>query len=143
MHATPRLIIGSALLTVGAVACATGGPVASATTGTTPIVFTSTKNSPAVHTPALSPPATLVAPGVSLLPAPKGPFSVGVVNLALPNAIAFYPAKVNTGTGRHRYVEAKLLTELRLPIKMFSTLTTTSRVGATPLPTKSPRPVRN
>ena len=141
MRATPRLIIGSVLLTVGAAACATRGPVALDTTGTTPIMVTSTENSPAVRVPALSPPSTLVASGVSLLPAPKGPFSVGVVDLALPNSIAFYPAKVDTGTGQHRYLDPKLLAGLGLPVAMFSTLTTTSRVGATLLPARSPRPV--
>ena len=141
MRATPRLIIGSVLLTVGAAACATRGLVAPDTNETTRIMVTSTKAGPAVRVPAVSPPPTLVAPGVSLLPAPEGPFGVGVVHLALPNAIAFYPAKANTGTGQHRYLDPKLLPGLGLPVEMFSTLTTTSRVSARPLAARSPRPV--
>ena len=142
MHARRHLIIGSVLLSLGAAACSGTGSAPPDATETPPSVTgTSTKSSSAVRVPALSATPTLVARGRSLLRVPDGPFGVGVVDLPLPNSIAYYPAKVSTGTGQHPYLDPKLLAGLGLPVETFSALTTTSRVGATPLPARFPRPV--
>ena len=78
---------------------------------------------------------------VSVLPAPGGPFSIGVVGLPMPDAIAFFPAKANTGGDQHPYVDAKVLAGSGLPVDRFATLTTSARVGAVPLSGDAPRPV--
>lgn len=138
MQATRHLIVGSVLFSVGAAACSNAGFVSweSIQTPLTTVTSTMPRSAPILRTTP-----TLVAPGMSLLRAPEGPFAVGVVDLAVRNSVAFYPAKVNTGTGSHRYVDPKLVASLGLPVEVFAPLTTTSRVGATPLPAGSPRPV--
>ena len=142
MQAMRHFLISSVLLSLGAAACSSTGSVSR--DGTEPQAsrtVTSTRARPAVHRRSVSATPTSVAPGTSVLPAPDGPFGVGVMDLPLPDSIAYYPARVNTGTGQHRYLDPKLLPGLGVPVEMFSTLTTTSRVGATPLPAGSPRPV--
>jgi dienelactone hydrolase len=79
----------------------------------------------------------------TILAAPDGPSAVGVVDLPMPNAVAYYPAKPNTGTGLHPYLaplDPKMLSSMGIPAP-FSALTTTSRVAAQPEVAKSPRPV--
>jgi hypothetical protein len=79
----------------------------------------------------------------TILAAPDGPSVVGVVDLPIPNAVAYYPAKSNTGTGPHPYLaslDPKMLASMGIPAQ-FSALTTTSRVAARPEVAKSPRPV--
>jgi dienelactone hydrolase len=79
----------------------------------------------------------------TILAAPDGPSAVGVVDLPMPNSVAYYPAKPNTGTGPHPYLaplDPKMLASMGIPAQ-FSALTTTSRVAAKPQVAKSPRPV--
>jgi dienelactone hydrolase len=154
MYTTRYAIIGLALLTFGATSCSGSGSgpsdaiptQAPTTTPATTAPATTVRATTATSDPNV-PGATrgttpaLVAPGVSLLDVPDGSYAVGVADLPLPNAIAYYPAKANTGTGDHPYLDPKLLAGSGLPVEVFSTLTTTSRIRATPLATSSPRPV--
>jgi dienelactone hydrolase len=77
---------------------------------------------------------------VSVLAAPDGPFTVGVMDAPLPNSIVYYPADPHTGTGPHRYLDPKLIAAMGLP-EQFSALTTTSRTKARPQRASFRRPV--
>ena len=144
MHATRHLIIGSVLLAIGATACSgSGSGSGSSATNAIPTLVTALppKASVTIRPRIVEVTSTLADAATPVLGMPEGPNSVGVVDLPMPNSVAFYPAKVNTGAGQHTYLDSKLLGGLGVPIELFSKLTTTSRVGATPLPAASPRPV--
>ena len=134
MDATPRLVGVLAALTLGLAACAT--------TGSTPSVATTDAQLPSA--PAVIPTATTTAAAArstSVLPAPNGPYAVGAVVMPMPGAIAFYPAQVGTGSGQHPYLDPALIAGLGIPTETVSGLITTTRTGATPLATKTARPV--
>ena len=135
MNATPRLAGVLTVLTVGLAACAT--------TGSTPNKqIATTTDAPRPATSAANPTTTAAAsPATSVLPAPNGPHAVGAIATPMPGAIVFYPAQVNTGSGQHPYLDPALAASLGVPAETISGLTTTTRTGATPLATKTARPV--
>ncbi len=151
MHGTRKFVAGIVLLSVGAVGCSDGGSPPTDSAGahySTSVVERPT--SAAAHFPTATRPINTMAmrtsndtdrTALSVLPAPGGPFSIGVVGLPMADAIAFFPAKADTGRGQHPYVDAKVLAGSGLPVDRFATLTTSARVGAVPLSGKAPRPV--
>ncbi len=151
MHATPRLFAGFVLLFLGAAACSSSGASSTDSAGARPpstaVATTSTAmgRGPTamvpINTVGTSPANERGAVAASVLPVPDGPFSVGVVDLPLPQAIAYFPAQANTGTGQHPYLDAELLASSGLPVEPFSALMTSARIGAVALAGNAPRPV--
>lgn len=151
MQATRNFVAVVVLLSIGAVGCSDVGSRSAGSAGahySTSAVEPPT--SAAAHFPTATRPINTMAmrssndtdrTAMSVLPAPGGPFSVGVVGLPMPDAIAFFPAEANTGGGQHPYVDAKVLAGSGLPVDKFATLTTSARVGAVPLSANPPRPV--
>ncbi len=158
MLAPRNLITGLVLLTVGLSACSSvdADPGASGTTGIpgtttersveTQPVRTQPRTQEATATVGTKPVDTSEsdsATGVSPapLPSPDGPFAVGVVELPMPNAVAFFPSQANTGTRQHPYLDSKLITGLGLPVEAFAALTTSARIDADRLSGNVPRSV--
>lgn len=77
-------------------------------------------------------------PTPTTLPAPSGPYAVGVTPTSRFYTTAYYPAQAGTGQGHRRYASVALLHTLEV-----STLPVTSNaeLGALPLESATPRPV--
>ena len=125
MRTTRNLVMGLVLVSFGAAACSDAATSIGSTAATTSTLVAPTNASPAA---------------VTILAAPDGPFPVGVVDLPLPNSVAYYPAEPQTGTGPHPYLDPRVATEMGLP-GQFAAVTTSSQVAAQPHNGPAPRPV--